>query len=154
MASRTTSIAYYFCNGEGLPCSREPGCYKNGGECRHTSDIFHSLLAEGDVVEFEVIRSVLANGEECAVLTQKNSRYDYFCEICGEHQPVLHSQNRSTFMVRGKKYSFMEQVAHCRKCGAIVYVPELNDINADLRKLSVRLQQSQEDISNQIPNQT
>ncbi len=30
------AAVFYLCNGEKRPCGTSPGCYKNGGECRHT----------------------------------------------------------------------------------------------------------------------
>lgn len=31
----------YICDGQ-LPCAKEAGCFLNGGDCLHTSDISHA----------------------------------------------------------------------------------------------------------------
>lgn len=33
---------FYLCDGE-VPECRKKGCYKNGGECKHTSNIKHAI---------------------------------------------------------------------------------------------------------------
>jgi len=36
----------YLCDGD-VPGCRKTGCYKRGGECRHTTDISHALNPDG-----------------------------------------------------------------------------------------------------------
>ena len=43
---RSVETVFYFCDGEVSDC-RKTACYKRGGECRHTTDIFHALNPDG-----------------------------------------------------------------------------------------------------------
>ena len=36
---------FYLCDGD-VPECKKTGCYKNGGECRHTSDPIHAINFE------------------------------------------------------------------------------------------------------------
>lgn len=63
----------------------------------------------------------------------------YFCPICGRYRDLSLIYKPTLFEVKGATYSYSEIIAQCSKCKESVYIPKLNDINADLRELVVYL---------------
>lgn len=61
-----------------------------------------------------------------------------FCLNCGRIQDVQIRSARRETQVRDKKFSFVEQRAFCPTCGEEVYVPVLNDENAQQREIAYR----------------
>lgn len=61
-----------------------------------------------------------------------------FCLNCGCVRTFEKSVVRAETEVRGLKFSFIETNAICAECGTPVYVPELNDENAEERKKAYR----------------
>lgn len=63
----------------------------------------------------------------------------YFCPTCGRYRNLSLTYKPTLFTVRDTTYSYSEVIAQCPKCKESVYIPKVNDINADLRELVVYL---------------
>lgn len=55
---------------------------------------------------------------------------DYaFCEECRDEVEYTIIERNMTGMVKGTEYPYTGKEAHCVNCGALIYVPEINDYN-------------------------
>lgn len=59
----------------------------------------------------------------------------YFCPVCGRYRDVVLTHKPILIDVKDDMISCFEIVAVCPRCETPVYIPKLNDINADLREL-------------------
>lgn len=57
-----------------------------------------------------------------------------FCINCNEKKEYEIKVCRREIKVRGVVFSYVHQTAYCTACNKEVYVPELNDANAQARK--------------------
>lgn len=57
------------------------------------------------------------------------NRETAFCIECGCNVPYSVSSTRETVTVRGITFSYVETHAHCKQCGELLYVPDINDEN-------------------------
>ena len=62
-----------------------------------------------------------------------------FCADCGCKQHYRVTSSRTSISVRGIDFSYVEQTAYCAECGTEVYVPEINDANAQAREDAYRV---------------
>lgn len=63
----------------------------------------------------------------------------YFCPACGRYRDLSLTYKPTLFTVKDTTYSYSEIVAQCSKCKNPVYIPKLNDLNADLREIVVEI---------------
>ena len=61
-----------------------------------------------------------------------------FCIDCGCKRHYRVTSARTSISVRGIEFSYVEQTAYCAECGAEIYVPEINDENAQAREDAYR----------------
>ena len=61
-----------------------------------------------------------------------------FCVECGCKTQYSVSSSRENATVRGVTFSYVETHAHCKNCGSLVYVPEINDTNVLSREEGYR----------------
>lgn len=61
-----------------------------------------------------------------------------YCINCNEKTEYKVKPKRINMTVRGVNFSYVEQIAYCKKCGEEVYVPDINDINVCSRKEAYR----------------
>ena len=61
-----------------------------------------------------------------------------YCIHCGEMQEYKRKVSREEMTVRGTAFRYLEQAAFCTECGEEVYVPEINDRNAEARECAYR----------------
>ena len=61
-----------------------------------------------------------------------------FCLRCGSERSYRVHSSRSEATVRGISFSFVENRAYCSECGEEVYVPAINDANAQAREDAFR----------------
>lgn len=54
-----------------------------------------------------------------------------YCVNCGEPREYEVETRPAKGKYRKINYEFVEKVAICKTCGALMYVPELNDANAE-----------------------
>ncbi len=54
-----------------------------------------------------------------------------FCEECRDDVGYLIREREMAGSVKGKESHYMGKEAHCAQCGALVYVPEVNDANLE-----------------------
>ena len=57
-----------------------------------------------------------------------------FCTHCGEKTPYNIRIKPRRITVKGVTFDFPEEIAICHKCGKQVYVPDVNDRNAEMRE--------------------
>ena len=57
-----------------------------------------------------------------------------FCIGCGEYMVYRVEEERTEFVVRGRKMRYTEKVAYCTNCGEPMYVPWINDENCLARE--------------------
>lgn len=60
----------YLCDGNVASCRMKLGCYKNGGSCRHTSDIFHRIGGRFSTAKFNV--ESVDRGEQMIALIEQD----------------------------------------------------------------------------------
>lgn len=68
----------------------------------------------------------------------RNSNATAFCVDCGCQSTYTVSIHHRELTIRGTTFSFPEQIAICSGCGGEVYVPALNDQNAQAREDAYR----------------
>ncbi len=56
-----------------------------------------------------------------------------FCHECGQHHTYHIKKHDDTLTVRGRTFTYVETEAFCNVCGHTVYVPAINDVNAQAR---------------------
>ena len=56
------------------------------------------------------------------------------CIVCGRRTDYNVSTQIQSIEIRGAKVNYVESTAFCALCGTEIYVPEINDKNADARK--------------------
>lgn len=61
-----------------------------------------------------------------------------YCINCGEKCPYEIKTAMEEITIRGTTFSYSEQTAFCSVCGEEIYVPEINDLNAQAREDSYR----------------
>lgn len=61
-----------------------------------------------------------------------------FCISCGRRQRYWVKTNPECLVVRGVEFNYAKQIAYCVECGVEVYVPEINDANAQNRENAYR----------------
>lgn len=64
---------------------------------------------------------------------------NYYFPTCGQYRNIFLDHVPTLFEVEGATYSYSEIVACCHKCKGFVYIPKLNDVNADLRDVIVEI---------------
>ena len=68
----------------------------------------------------------------------KNEEKPAFCIGCGKKTKYIVKSSREEITIRGVTFTYVEQCAYCADCGEEVYVPEINDRNADAREEAYR----------------
>lgn len=61
-----------------------------------------------------------------------------YCINCNEKTEYEVKAQRISMTVRGTNFSYVEQIAYCKKCGEEVYVPDINDLNVSSREEAYR----------------
>ena len=61
-----------------------------------------------------------------------------FCFNCGCKNKYRRVTEKAEAEVRGVQFSYAETLAICEKCGEELYVPEINDSNAQIREDAYR----------------
>lgn len=56
-----------------------------------------------------------------------------FCHECGQHHTYRIEKKVDQMTVRGRTFKYIETTAYCNVCGHTVYVPAINDMNAQSR---------------------
>lgn len=49
------TTAIFLCDGKDSKCCDSFGCYMNGGECRHTSDLSYRIEGLGTISRFRIL---------------------------------------------------------------------------------------------------
>ena len=62
------------------------------------------------------------------------SKRTAYCLNCNCKQPYITRHKYESVSVRGIEIEYIEHNAYCAVCGAEVYVPEINDMNARERE--------------------
>ena len=68
----------------------------------------------------------------------RNEEKPAFCIGCGKKTNYTVKSSREEITVRGITFTYVEQCAYCVDCGEEVYVPEINDLNAEAREEAYR----------------
>ena len=57
-----------------------------------------------------------------------------YCIRCGGMREYKRQVSREEMTVRGTAFNYLEQATFCTECGGEVYVPGINDRNAEARE--------------------
>lgn len=87
------------------------------------------------------------DGDDWKVARVLNGGY---CFVCDDVKPYTIEAKKTEATVRGKTFSYTEQIAHCAQCGKEVYDPDVNDANCRAREKAYAECKDMNDILNRV----
>ena len=122
-------------------------CDEKPTQCNHCpffGDTPVQIASNAIDIQTKCILGDFAAGEQCP-MTAVHTIFDSemtaeapkapvaFCHECGQHHTYHIKKHEDTLTVRGRTFTYIETEAFCNVCGHTVYVPAINDINAQAR---------------------
>lgn len=122
-------------------CDEKP---KQCNHCPFFGDVPVQIASNAIDIQTKCTLGDFLAGDQCP-MTQVHTIFDSsldatahnapvaFCHECGTHHTYHIEKHEDTLTVRGRTFTYTETEAFCNVCGHTVYVPAINDINAQAR---------------------
>lgn len=122
-------------------CDEKP---KQCNHCPFFGDVPVQIASNAIDIQTKCTLGDFLAGDQCP-MTQVHTIFDSsldatapnapvaFCHACGTHHTYHIEKHEDTLTVRGRTFTYTETEAFCNVCGHTVYVPAINDINAQAR---------------------